>query len=262
MENNTMSNPTVSIIMPVHNGEKYIKESIESILSQTHRNFEFIIINDGSTDNTLLVLEEYSKRDSRIIIKNNVKNKGISNSLNSGLKLARAPLIARMDSDDIAYPNRLETQVRFMQENPEVSVCGSSIKIYEAPEICWVPPLQHDAILVRMLFESCLYHPTVMFRKETIVDQGGYNVNFSGAEDYDLWCRLSRNISVRFANISEPLLCYRTHTNTTNRSPYKERQSKLADIVRNNQISYLGLPSNPKSLACHSALSNPKMLVK
>jgi glycosyltransferase involved in cell wall biosynthesis len=244
--------------MPVYNGEKYITESLDSILNQTFTRFEFLIIDDGSTDETFELLKQYAKSDSRIRIYRNNTNQGVAVSLNAGLNLARSSLIARMDVDDVAHPYRLANQLEFLQEHPEVAVCGSAVEIYEHPDRLWIPPTSHEAICAKMLFESCLYHPATIYRKDTILAQGGYNPLLSGAQDYDLWQRLSGSPSVRFANIDEPLLRYRTHFDA-DRSEYKVRQSALADRVRRNQIVRLGIDPDALFFSCHSALAFPRM---
>jgi len=233
-----MTAPAVSVVMPVYNGELYLKEAIESILSQTHTDFEFIIINDGSNDRTEEIILEYS--DSRIHYINNEKNIKIAESLNKGLSLAKGYYIARMDADDIAAPNRLALQVKFMQENPEITISGAFLKIIESPEMVWQVPLKHDEIKVRMLFESCLYHPTVIFKKDEISREGGYDPSYVGVEDYDLWQRLLTLPTVRLANIPELLISYRSYIGQ-DRNIYKAKQRSLANEIRVRQLSLLGI---------------------
>ncbi|MCP8319033.1 MAG: glycosyltransferase, partial [Candidatus Methylarchaceae archaeon HK01B] len=118
-----MKSPKITILMSVYNGEKYLREAIDSILNQTFKDFEFLIINDGSTDRTVEILRSY--HDSRIKIITNEKNMGLTKSLNKGLKIARSEYVARMDADDISYPRRLEVQYEYMKKNPDVGIVGS-----------------------------------------------------------------------------------------------------------------------------------------
>lgn len=256
---NKIKKPEVSILMPVFNGDKYIKESIISIIEQSYDNFEFIIIDDGSTDNTYPIIEQYAKKDSRIRFFRNNKNIGLSASLNLGLKLACTSLIARMDADDVAHPQRLSRQYEFMKTHPEISVCGCALQLYESPEIVWHPPRAHQEIVTKMLFESSIFHPTVLFRKEIVFKQhGGYAPEFYSAQDYDLWQRLSESPNVRFANLPEVLLLYRNHPHV-DRSTYKIKQQQLANLVRFRQLKRLKLDPNEHELACHKAISCPKL---
>lgn len=242
--------------MAVYNGEDHLSESIESILNQTYSQFEFLIIDDASTDSTLSILETYARYDRRVRIHRNQNNLKLAAALNVGLQLARTSLIARMDADDVAYPHRLQSQSIFLKNHPEIAVCGSSLEIYEYPEQYWTPPEDHPAILSRMFFECSLYHPTLVYRREVVVQHGGYNLNFSGAQDYDLWQRMSNSLTVRFANLSEPLLLYRVHPKK-NRRIYKDAQNQLANQVRLNYLAQLGLEPNKNEFTCHIAFSNP-----
>lgn len=253
-----MKAPLVSVVMPVYNGEKYLSEAIKSILSQSFSDFEFVIIDDGSTDNTSSIIKQFTYKDSRIRFYRNSSNLGLAASLNLGLELARCSLVARMDADDIAYPERLKRQYEFMQSHPDVSVCGSALQLYENPEIIWRPPCTHDEINTTLLFECCLYHPTIIFRKEIVFGQhGGYQSQFSGAEDFELWQRLSECTGIKFANISEPLLCYRTHQ-SVDRKVYKTKQQGLANLVRRKQLKRLGLKPSNGEFILHETLSNPQ----
>lgn len=253
-----MNVPLVSVVMPVYNGQKYISESIESILLQVFSDFELIIIDDGSTDNTYSIIEQYAKKDSRIHSYRNSDNLGIAASLNIGLKLARSSLIARMDADDIAYPHRLTCQYALMQSHPDVAICGSALRVYEQPSNVWRPPVTHEEISTRLLFECSLCHPTIIYRKEIILDRlGGYQAEFNNCEDYELWQRASQLSSIKFANISEPLLSYRIHP-SVNRKAYKTKQQELANRVRRKQLNRLGLDPSDIEFRCHEALSSPR----
>ncbi len=252
-----MTSPLVSVVMPVYNGEKYLKEAIASILNQTFSDFEFIILNDGSIDRTEDIILSYD--DNRICYIKNETNLQIAKTLNKGIKLAKGKYIARMDADDVALPHRLATQFDYMQANPDIKLCGSYLQIYEQSENIWKPPTNNKAIKAMLLFESCLYHPTIIFKKDIIVDnQVIYDPSFCGAEDYDLWQRLSETPSIHFANIPDVLLLYRFHPN--NKTTYKAKQRKLANIIRQRQLKNLGIDITKQNFLLHEKFSYNDMV--
>ncbi|TCV83550.1 MULTISPECIES: glycosyltransferase family 2 protein [Methylomonas] len=252
-----MTSPLITVLMPVFNGEAYLSEAIESILTQSFKDFELLIIDDGSTDNTFEIIKTYENSDSRIRVIQNKKNIGIALSLNIGLAHSKSSVIARMDADDISTIGRLETQWKFLQNHPEVSVIGSYYRTYENRESILKVPIKNENIKTRLLFDTCFYHPTVMFRKKIVLDLvKPYRSETVPAEDYDLWCRLADDRNVIFANINEPLLCYRTYSGI-DRSEYLQRQFQCANDVRNNQLFKLKLYPTDKELTCHNFLANP-----
>ena len=198
--------------MPVFNGEKYLKQSIESILNQTYSDFEFIIINDGSTDHSLDIISSF--KDSRIQCFENKENIGITRSLNHGLILARGEYIARMDADDFSLPGRLEAQVAHLDANPEIGVLSVAACIIDSAGVLSdsiVFPADHFSIQWRMcFFENPIIHPGVMFRKELVLAVGGYDENLTTSQDYILWCLLSAY--TKFANLQDVFLYLRKHT--------------------------------------------------
>jgi glycosyltransferase involved in cell wall biosynthesis len=225
-----MKNPKVTVLMSVYNGEKYLREAIDSILNQTFMDFEFLIINDGSTDSTVEILQSYD--DPRIKIINNVENIGLTKSLNKGLRIARGTYIARMDCDDISLPERLEKQINYLNAHPEVGVLGTAYRLIDANG--------HDLEIMRMpindlqirwtsLFDNPFAHPTVMIRKNFMIkNKLNYDEAFLLSEDYDLWTRMLNY--TRGMNLSEPLIQYRVHANTVT-SKYREVQLKNRNIV-------------------------------
>jgi glycosyltransferase involved in cell wall biosynthesis len=209
--------PKISIIMPVYNSEKYLKDSIESIINQTFRDFEFIIINDGSTDNSLKIIKEYTKLDERIKIIDQ-KNTGIIGALNNGLKISNGDYIARMDSDDISLQNRLEKQVAFMEEN-RVKISGTWANIIDEngfykKEKFNYPPKTWEKIKLYLIRGNPFIHPSVMFQKEIYEKEkdknGDLYHNYKHIEDYELWTRLVPKYKSK--NIQEYLLNYRVHS--------------------------------------------------
>jgi len=251
-----MTSPFISVIMPVYNGVKHLNEALESILNQTFTDFEFIILNDGSSDASEEVILSYD--DKRIRYVNNKENLKIVKTLNKGIKLAKGQYIARMDADDVALPHRLATQLEYMWRHPEVTICGSYLQIYEQPSKIWKVPIIDEAIKVRLLFNSCLYHPTVFFKKEIFLDYS-YESSFLGTEDYDLWQRLSQNPNIHFANIPEVLLLYRVHPNE-DKSSYKAKQRMLANLIRDRQLKNLGFEVTNQTLLLHEAFSSNSVL--
>ena len=183
-----MHEKIISVILPVFNGEKYIRESVESILCQTFKEFEFIIIDDGSTDKSVEIIKSFN--DSRIKLLRNNENKGIIFSLNKGIEEATGKYIARMDGDDIACPERLKIQFEFMERNPEVGICGTFVKRFGSilRRGLLKLPVSNDEIKVNSLFFCSFVHPTVMFKKEVLTKNDlKYSEDFKGVEDYNLW---------------------------------------------------------------------------
>jgi glycosyltransferase involved in cell wall biosynthesis len=196
--------------MPVYNGATYLNEAIDSILNQTYNDFEFLIIDDGSTDGSVKIIKSYD--DNRIRLVENRNNLGQSETLNKGLSLAKGKYIARMDQDDISMPERLKKQVEFMDECPNIGVCGSWIQYFGKYNYLTPLELDDDSIKIKLLTNQNLAHPSVMIRKSTLVKyQLNYDPTFTVAMDYDLWVRMFEYCS--FANLPEPLLKYRTHKN-------------------------------------------------
>lgn len=219
--------PTVSVVMPVYNGEKYLREAIDSILAQTFTDFEFIIVNDGSDDGTKEIIRSYD--DARIVYLENRENSGIVVTLNKGLDRAVGKYIARMDSDDIAVKERFEKQVAFLDRNKDIGLLGTGICIFgegiEREERVFTK--KHDLLKAELIFHSCFAHPTVMMRRSVLADNDlRYNENFAGREDFALWWEIVK-VS-RVATLSDILLYYRIHNKQiTQRDDGKAGQNAL-----------------------------------
>lgn len=200
--------PLISVILPVFNAEKYIRVAVNSILDQTLTDFELIIINDGSTDNTLIILRNFANRDNRIRIVTRA-NRGLVESLNEGIDLTRGKWIARMDADDIALPYRFERQLQWLVETG-ADITGSWTQLFGTHDRRKVKHAQTDAaIKIEMLFGSPFAHPTVMMRT-VLAKQLRYDKTWEKAEDYDLWERAARAGWI-MTNVPEVLLLYRQH---------------------------------------------------
>jgi glycosyltransferase involved in cell wall biosynthesis len=246
-----MKFPKVTVLMPVYNGEKYLRQAIESILSQTFTDYEFLIINDGSTDRSVEIIQSYD--DPRIRIVHNERNYNIINTLNKGLKLSKGEYIARMDCDDISLPHRLKKQVDFMERETEIGLCGSwLVHFSDIAERIWKVPSNDVEIRCEMLFNSVLYHPTVMIRKIILDKYELWYEDFLHAEDYALWLRIMEQCKV--ANIPEVLVRYRQHAHQIV-NLYSDQKMKSADRVRRLQLKALGIIPTEREMMIHHNLS-------
>jgi glycosyltransferase involved in cell wall biosynthesis len=231
-----MSNlPIVSVVMPVFNSVLYVRQAIDSILNQTLKEFELIIIDDASTDGTKEILHSYN--DERIILIENEKNSGYVFGLNLAISIARGEFIARMDSDDVSLPNRLQLQLNYLLQNSDIVMVGSFYKIFNSERIIELPCEWSD-IKMELLFQNPFGHPTVMFRRHFMVSFNlKYDINKVPAEDFDLWSRMSK-LGV-LSNIPMVLLEYRLHDQQiSNRENSKQCQIAF-EIGWSNFISYL-----------------------
>lgn len=221
-----MNLPVISVLMPVYNAENYIKDAVESILNQTLTDFEFIIINDGSTDGTLAILESYAKLDGRICLISR-ENKGLIDTLNEGITLVKSPLIARMDADDIALPSRFEEQFNYLTSHPDViCVGGASIIIdEESRELnLLLLPVSDDEIQNKALLGHCpINHPAAMFSTQAIKSLNGYRKDFYPSEDLDLWLRMGE--IGKLANLKNAVIKYRFISNSISGRMAEEQNS-------------------------------------
>lgn len=226
--------PKVSVLMACYNSEKYLRESIDSILAQSFRDFEFIIIDDASTDSTASIISSYC--DDRIICLRNEANKKLAYSLNRGLEIARGDYIARMDADDISTPNRFSEQVNFLDANLEFGVVGSSIQMFGCTNKIVSYPSSHKAIYYDFIApKRTIAHPTAMLRRSVLVEHGlTYDESFDVAQDYKLWNQLKH--VCKLTNLKTPLLLYRTHGQSTTETR-KERQLELVRSVRRSELA-------------------------
>lgn len=204
-----MTAPKISVLMPAYNSEKYIAEAIESILNQTFGDFEFIIINDGSTDATPEIIRKYN--DSRIRFIDNPNNQGLITVLNQGLELARGEYIARMDSDDISVPERLELQVDYMDKHPDVGVLGGwCLKFTNDGKTQILKMLENPGLLDLFSHGNLVSHPSVMMRAAVLKKYGlKYDINYPHAEDFALWVQFA--IVSKIYALPRVLVKYRWH---------------------------------------------------
>lgn len=206
-----MSVPLVSVIMPVYNPGRFLDAAILSIRTQTLTDLELILIDDGSTDGSDQVLRRHAAADRRISVIG-VPHAGVATALNRGLAAASADLVARMDADDEALPDRLERQVAALETLPDVAVLGSGMETIDAEDrvVGKAVPFTDPAMIREgLLHANHLHHPTVIMRRNIVLEAGGYRPAFTASEDYDLWLRLSEHYDL--GNLPDILLRYRVH---------------------------------------------------
>jgi glycosyltransferase involved in cell wall biosynthesis len=203
--------PLVSVVMSVRNGEAFLATAIQSILDQSLRSFELIIVDDGSVDGGPEIINHYAKHDDRIVILRQ-RQAGLVIALNRGCRRAQGSLIARIDSDDEAMPQRLEVQAQYLHEHPDVALLGGRTECvdeYGKTQFLMHWPTQDEGLSDHMLIDCCMAHTTVMFRREVFWTLGGYRSQFLHAEDYDLFLRFADNHGIE--NVSQVLCKYRLH---------------------------------------------------
>lgn len=224
--------PLISVIMPVFNGEKFLKKAIQSIIDQTYTTFNLIIINDGSTDQTEEIILSFN--DSRITYIKNEHNLKLIRTLNKGLDLATGKYIARMDADDISMPCRFEKQIAFLENNLDCGVCGTWAKCInsEGKQTGRIKnPTSNEMIRVSLMFTSPLIHPTIMIRSE-IAKALKYREEAIHAEDYDLWCRIANEQRYKIENLPSYLLLYRWHDMNMSVEHTDKQQKTKRDLIK------------------------------
>jgi glycosyltransferase involved in cell wall biosynthesis len=246
------SEPAVlSVIMCVYNGEAFLKEAVESVLAQTYAFFEFIVVNDGSTDHTADILASFD--DPRMVVITNGANLGLIRSLNIGLAAATGTFIARMDADDICRPERFEKQLAFLKQHPEVGLCGTWLQII-GDDSRYTFPLTHEEIKLSLLDYNPIAHPSVLFRSKVLKEAGlTYDPGFPGAEDYELWSRAI--LLTRFANLPETLLLYRRHGQQVTQSKQQVMVASSGKI-KLNMLRTLGIHPDERESTVHLFLFN------
>ncbi len=244
-----MNAPVVSVIMPVFNGEHYLDQAIASVLAQTLADFELIVVDDGSTDQTPAILGRCAKNDARVRIVSR-PNTGIVGALNDGIAVARGEFLARMDADDLCEPERFAKQVDYLCAHPECVILGTQVLRIDPGDLPIGPedqPLDHEAILARLLEGGAgtLIHPSVMMRRAAVEAVGRYRLEFQWVEDYDLFLRLAEH--GRLANLPDRLLRYRLHFESVNMKR-RETQAQLAQLCLSTACTRLGIPDRPPVL--------------
>lgn len=222
-----MNDKLVSVIIPVYNSEIYIRDTILSIIKQSYNNMEILVIDDGSTDRSLEILNDLALIDSRIKVISR-ENRGLISTLNELISLSKGVYIARADSDDLYKSDRIEHQVKYLIDNPDIAVVGSSYKIInEKGQIISSRKQFSDSEMLRagLLFGSPLAHPSVMFNRSLCERELYYHAGYMHAEDYELWVRLVYKNQLKISNIPKELFSYRIHSKSIS-SLFKDEQSE------------------------------------
>jgi len=232
--------PKISVVMPVYNAEAYLPEAIESILIQSLTDFEFIIVDDASTDNSYRIIEEFSKKDKRIIIIKNEKNLGIAQTRTKGTKYAKGKYIAVADADDISISTRFEKQYNYLEKHSDCGVVGGYIQLFDSgtEKIIGVRKyFEDDTNLRKRLFLYCpIAQPVCMIRKDVFNKIGYYDPKYPPAEDLDLWFRIG--MKYKFANIQEILLKYRVHKQSATISKIQKMEAMTLEIRKKYSNGY------------------------
>ncbi len=192
--------------MPVFNGEKYLSKAIESILNQSFTEFEFLIIDDGSFDNSIKIIKKYAVIDSRIKIIRNRRNLGLTKSLNKAILLSKGEFIARQDVDDISLPNRIEKSISFLEKNPEFAFCGTNGLNKQNKLENLIDFTEFKDIWKNLIAKNCFIHPSILIRKDILEKFGYFDESYSFGQDYELWCRLIYKYNLRAKNLKEKLI--------------------------------------------------------
>jgi glycosyltransferase involved in cell wall biosynthesis len=243
-----MKIPRVSVVMPVYNGERYVGAAIDSILAQSFRDFELIVINDGSTDGSAQVIESY--RDPRIVCVSYPANTGLASVRNKGLDIVRGEYIAWLDCDDVSLPERLKKQINILDTNPRIGLCGTWVKTIDgATGDIWQYPTDPDFVRARMLFDDPLATSSIMMRAACVREQGlRFNLDHPPAEDYELWERISRDW--RVTNIPEVLTLYRIHPMQTSVTK-AQKQKDSVWTIQNRLLMQLGIEASADETRLH-----------
>jgi glycosyltransferase involved in cell wall biosynthesis len=251
LQSDTGIAPRISVVMAVYNGERFLREAIESILGQTFANFEFLIIDDGSTDRTRKIIRSYEDPRIRLVV--NETNEGLTRTLNSGLRLARGEFIARQDADDISEPERFEKQIAFMDANTEVALLGTQYRYMDETGVSWGTeplPCSHGELSWALLFGTPFIHSAVMFRRRQVLDSiGEYDQSTSHAQDYQYWNRIA--LTHRVANLEQCLVRYRCHSGSMTAAPHNSTLRPL-DLLRATLIGRM-LGWDPAAIPCYAA---------
>lgn len=252
-----MNQPLVSVLIPCYNVERYVEESVLSILNQTYSNLEIIAINDCSSDGTGEILQKLAIRDPRIKVVTNEANLKLIKTLNKGISLCSGEYIARMDADDISLPTRIEKEVRFLEENKDYDIVSTQFYAFrsESPDKKDLnhSPLHDDELRAYMLFRSGICHPAVMIRKRVFTELGlKFQSEYLHVEDYALWSEAL--YKTKLANLSEPLLLYRVHKAQIS-SIHEELQLENKKRVFRIHCQNLGLPVDEEYINIYASVA-------
>ena len=250
----------VTFVMPVYNAAAFVGEAVESVCAQTWREWEMVAVDDGSTDGSGDLLDEWARRDGRVRVLHQ-ENRGAVAALNRGLDLAAARgedgFVAIMHADDVCLPARLERQVGYLAAHPEIDLCGTWMRTFGAEERTWRYPSDPRFTKAFLLFWCCFSHPTMMWRRRVVADGLRYDAAMPmPCEDYALWARASRRYQM--GNVPEVLLRYRAHAGqggVVNR----EKTAALTKGIRREQLEWLGVMPTAEEMAIHQRLAESEL---
>lgn len=252
--NSTNMNPEVSIVMPAFNVERFIADSINSVLSQDFADFELIIINDGSTDNTEDIVNQFN--DPRIRYYRNDGNKGLFYTRNKGLELARGNYISMLDSDDIALPGKFSVQMEYLKNNPSIKLLGGGAFLIDGSgnkiSGSYIQKAPSEAIPSILLFNNYFIQSTIIFARD-ILDKYTYRIEYPPSEDYDLWSRIALDFPT--FNLNKPLILYRIHASSVSHTK-RDVQIKGIKLIHKNQLNWLNIHPSDEELELHYGLAN------
>lgn len=222
----------ITIVLPVYNGERFLREAIDSVLAQTYRDFELWVINDGSIDGSMAIVDTYT--DSRLVRMDNPYNMGTVATQNQAFAMVMSPYIARMDQDDLWHPEKLEMQVKLLESRPDVGVCGTSIHKFGDIDSINIFPEESNTLKVGLMFYCMMSHPSVVFRRSVLEETGiKYNPEFAVADDYKMWIDLLQYTNIY--NLQQPLVEYRQHEGQICRKNTHE-QEVVVRCLREEQL--------------------------
>ena len=232
MNSEAALDPLITVVMPVYNGEKYLREALQSLVQQDFAHWTAIVVDDGSIDGSAEIARTFP--DSRVRVHTYDTKRGISVALNVGIKLADTEFIARLDADDIALPQRFRVQFDFLQQNPGVGVVGTWAEVFGGRSMAIEPPTSHNQLVAEMLWRNPIVHSSVMFRKSAFSRESGpYRSEWEPCEDYDLWTRLCSQVEI--AVIPQTLTRHRVHPeqiSATGHGPDSEKEKRTAIAFR------------------------------
>ncbi|MCS6968605.1 MAG: glycosyltransferase [Bernardetiaceae bacterium] len=244
--------------MSAYNAEKYISQAIESILHQTFKDFELLIINDASTDKTRAIAEHYAQQDKRIKLFDNPKNLGLTRTLNKAIDLTGGQYIARMDADDIAMPERLAKQVQLLDANPNIGFCGTWIEFIDSDGMplgeTLSMSLTSEEIYARLFFHNCFIHSSIMMRRSCALEK--YNENFVICQDYEFWSRLSENFVCYL--IPEFLVQYRIYQQSMMNASPDQTAAEVRQIVK-GKLQKIGIEPTEEEISLHLGIGHQQL---
>jgi len=235
--------PKVSVVMSVYNSSCYLREAVDSILNQTFTDFEFIIIDDCSTEPQVgEILSQYEQQDQRIKLLQNETNLGLTKSLNKGLSQAQGEYIARMDADDISLPNRLKIQLEHIQSDPKMAMVVSGVNIINETgqhKGTWLPSTNSLILKWNLIFRNVIRHSTVLWNRKLVEEKvGKYDPAFISSQDYDLWTRMLNN-SLNISVINKNLVCFRSHKESISQDKKGEQDESTLRVVTRQMHLYI-----------------------